>query len=76
MKSLHMQNMNTVELLLLSSVQPLPATLKFWVPERLPNSPVAPRLMLRLVDMRLQLAYSANINLQDASMLCLLQTCS
>ena len=60
MRSLQVQSTHTVELLLLSSVQPLPATLKFWVPARLPNSPVAPRLILRLVDMRLQLACSAH----------------
>lgn len=50
----------TVELLLVSSVQPLPASLKLAVPVRLPSSPVAPLLMLRLVDMRLQLAYSTH----------------
>ena len=60
MGPLHVQHKDTVELLLLSSVQPLPATLKFWVPARLPSSPVAPLLMLRLVDMRLQLACNAH----------------
>ena len=48
----------TVEVLLLSLAKVLPPSLKFCVPERLPKSPVAPRLMVRLVFMRLQFACS------------------
>ena len=47
---------HTVDVLLLSLAKVLPPSLKLAVPERLPKSPVAPLLMLRLVDMRLQLA--------------------
>jgi len=47
---------HTVEVLLLSLAKVLPPSLKLAVPEPLPKSPVAPLLMLRLVDMRLQLA--------------------
>ncbi len=55
---------HTVDVLLLSLAKVLPPSLKLAVPERLPKSPVAPLLMLRLVDMRLQLACNRHTDKQ------------